>query len=480
MRTRQVLQSILRLDLVAFIGMAFRTVYPTVPYVPTWHIEAIAHQLVEVRRGIVLRLIINQPPRSLKSLSASVAFVAWLLSHNPGLKIVVVGYSNELAEELHRHFRLVVTSPWYRALFPNVRIVRDTATELITSENGGRLALSVGGSFTGRGADIAIIDDPQKEEDGFSDAARKKAIEWVTGTLFNRLNNKARSPVIVVQQRLHEDDLSGFLLSQGGWRHLKLSAIATARKAIALGKDHLGRNRLHIRQEGEPLQPKREGLAALAQIKTNKGGLLFSAHYQQEPVPLEGNLLKRDRFRLVDAPPSAPSRQVVQSWDIASQTGDANDYSVCLTISVVKGDYYLIDVWRGRLQYPDLRRMIIAQPERHRAAAIIIEDAGPGLQLLQDLNSDPPLGMIRPIGRKPEGNKVDRMAIQAAKIEAGHFHLVKAAPWLPDFLNEVLAFPRGRHDDQVDALSQFLAWAQLGRRLWMEGQDEGMPRIVYG
>src|SRR5215470_13784250 len=144
-------------------------------------------------------------------------------------------------------------------------------------------------------------------------------------------------------------------------------------------------------------------------------------------------------------------------------TGDANDYSVCTTWRMIKADYYLIDVFRARLQYPALRRKIASLVVRYGAEAILIEKAGPGLTLLQDLRSDLPNGMTRPIGVKPEGSKADRMVAQSAKIEAGHVHLPKQADWLDSFLLELLAFPHGRHDDQADSVSQFLKWAATRR-----------------
>jgi predicted phage terminase large subunit-like protein len=141
-------------------------------------------------------------------------------------------------------------------------------------------------------------------------------------------------------------------------------------------------------------------------------------------------------------------------------TGDQNDYSVCTTWLTYKNDAYLIHVYRSRLEYPDLRRKVISLAAEHRATTVLIENAGPGMNLLQDLRAAMPQGMTYPIGVKPEGSKVDRMAAQSAKIEAGHVHLPNSAPWLGEFLTELLSFPNGRHDDQVDSVSQFLRWLQ--------------------
>ena len=137
-----------------------------------------------------------------------------------------------------------------------------------------------------------------------------------------------------------------------------------------------------------------------------------------------------------------------------------NDYSACSTWLVHKSDAYLVHVYRGRLEYPDLRRKVIGLAAEHRATTVLIEDAGPGMNLLQDLRATMPGRMTRPIGVKPEGSKVDRMAAQSAKIEAGHVYLPKSAAWLGEFLTELLSFPNGRHDDQVDSVSQFLRWLQ--------------------
>ena len=156
----------------------------------------------------------------------------------------------------------------------------------------------------------------------------------------------------------------------------------------------------------------------------------------------------------------------------------------CTTWLTHKNDAYLLDVYRGRLEYPELRRKVIGLATEHRATTVLIENAGPGMNLLQDLRAAMPQGMTRPIGVKPEGSKVDRMAAQSAKIEAGHVHLPNSAPWLGEFLTELLSFPNGRHDDQVDSVSQFLRWLQndayqnpvLCPPILITRADMGLPR----
>ena len=196
-----------------------------------------------------------------------------------------------------------------------------------------------------------------------------------------------------------------------------LPAIAIEDSAIPVGPDKLYRRRC-----GEVLHAERESKELLDVVKAEMGSLMFSAQYQQRPVPLEGNLIRREWFCFYDQlPQQGPGSRIVQSWDVATMTGETNDYSVCTTWLMDKVDFYLIDVFRGRLQYPDLRRKVVSLAATHRAGTILIEKAGPGLPLLQDLQRDPPPGMTHPIGQNPEGSKADRMAAQSAKIEAGMF-----------------------------------------------------------
>ena len=452
-----VVSALLRTDLLSFLHKAFNTVFPGSPYLPNWHIQAIVHQLLEVERGGCRRLLINQPPRSLKSLSVSVAYVAWLLRHDPGRRIIVVSYSNDLAAELHRQFRMVIDSSWYRHLFPGMRPARDTGTEFVTTAGGSRYATSVGGTLTGRGADLIVIDDPLKAEEALSAPARKRVIDWYSGTLVSRLNDKETGSIVVVMQRLHEDDLAGHLLEAGGWEHLDLPAIATQDATFPLG-----RGRPYQRRTGEVLHAARESKLVLDRIKAEIGSLQFSAQYQQRPVPVEGNIIKGGWFPRYDRPPAlASSDYIVQSWDTAMMTGDSNDYSVCTTWQISKQDYYLLHVWRGRQQNPDLRRTMAALAARFNASTILMENAGCGMAMLQELQRAPPDRMPRPIGIKPEGSKADRMVAQSFKIEAGQVHLPREAEWLDTYLLELLAFPQGKHDDQVDSTSQFLKWATM-------------------
>jgi len=358
----RVLRAILRGELPFFIRKVFATISPGETYLHNWHVDAIAHQLMRAHTGEGGALVFNQPPRSLKSICVSVAYVAWLLGHDPTRRVIVASYSGDFAAELHRQFRMVAGSEWYAALFPTLRWAKETGLELITTQGGSRYATSVGGTLTGRGADLIIVDDPLNANEVYSEPARKRVIDWYGGALVSRLNDKQTGAIVAVMQRLHEDDLAGHLLRQGGWDHLDMPAIALDDEIIELGHE-----KSHARRSGDVLHPERESREALGAIKAEVGSLLFSAQYQQRPVPVEGNLIRRSWFLAYDNLPASPSRtRVVQSWDVAMMTGGQNDYSACTTWLTHKNDAYLLHVYRGRLEYPELRRKVIGLAAEHR------------------------------------------------------------------------------------------------------------------
>ena len=468
---QRLLDVALRNDFGAFAVRAFQTVTPGTPYLHGWHLDALAHALMQVHKGQVRRLIINQPPRSLKSLYCSVAYVAWVLGNDPTRRFICVSYSTELAATFQRQFRSVVGAEWYRRAIPRFQLVKETENECVTNRGGGRWAVSVDGTITGRGGHVIIIDDPLKAESAASVAERRKLEDWFTNTLLSRPDDKATAAIILVAQRLHEDDLAGYLLRQGGWRHLNLPAIALDDETVAIGP-----TANHYRKKGDPLHPERESLELLEELKGQMGSSRFYAQYLQQPIPAQGNLIRRREIREYDR---VPEGEVVQSWDIASSTGDRNDYSVCTTWVVAQRRYYLVDVWRGRLEFPHQRRKLIELSRQHQPNTLLIERAGPGLHMLQELQVAPQRGVPEPIGIQPEGDKTVRMEAQASRFEAGQVHLPKEAPWLSEFLLEILAFPRSKHDDQIDSMSQFLNWAEQRHRF---SDSDGIfcpPIIVY-
>lgn len=453
-------QVLLRSDLGFFLERVFATVSPADRFLPNWHIDAIVHHLGLVISGKIKRLIITIPPRYLKSIAASVALPAFVLGRDPTAQIVNVSYAQDLATKHAHDTRVVMLEPWYRRAFPLTRIDKCTEVELTTTARGFRLATSVGGVLTGRGGNIIIVDDPIKPQDAMSDTARVKALDWLENTLFTRLNDKVNGAIIIVMQRLHEDDPVGHLLAKGGWIHLNLPAIAEIRTEIPIGP-----GRFYVRQPGELLHAEREPQAALDRMKIDLGSAMFSAQYQQAPVPPEGNLIKPEWFKSYGtSPPYWEEGDVFfVSWDTAQKANDLNDFSVGTVwlLKSKKRELYLFDLVRGKFDYPTLRERVIAVHHRSYASFSLIEDKGSGTALLQDLRrrsdwKDP----ISVRAMMPVGDKIMRMATVSPIIEEGRVFLPERAPWLDAFLSEVAAFPRGRHDDQVDSLSQALEYVR--------------------
>lgn len=448
--------AILRTDFPSFLAKCFETVSGGAMLSPNWHHQAIAWELARIEQGEETRLIVTMPPRYLKSITISVAWVAWMLGHHPEKRFVCVSYAADLSLKHARDCRAILQSDWYLRLFPKTRIAKGRAAEMdfSTTAGGGRLSTSVGGTLTGRGGDIIVIDDPIKPDEAASETARKTVKDWYANTLVSRLNNKSEGAIVLVMQRVHEDDLTGHLLEAGGWQHLSLPAIAEQAEEIPIGE-----GRVQHREIGEALHPEREPLVQLEHQKAQMGSAVFSAQYQQAPIPTEGALFKRAWLRHYDrAPERTPGDQIVQSWDTASKDGAFSDWSVCVTALLRKNEYTILDVLRRKLDFPALRRTVISHAEQHKTDVLLIEDAASGQQLIQQLKHDAPPGVPRPIAIKPEGDKISRASGVSAKIEAGGLLLPKDAPWLDLFERELLGFPNARHDDQVDALTQLLSW----------------------
>ena len=450
------LKALLRSDFRSFLVKTFTTVSAADTYLHNWHIDAILYELNLIVSGKNRKLVINQPPRSLKSICVSVALVAWWLGKDPSKRFTVVSYSNELAATFQRQFRKVVESEWYKALFPAVKFDKFTETEAETTRGGSRFAASVDGTLTGKGADVIIIDDPMKAADANSETALRRVNEFYSSTLLSRFNNKQTGALILVMQRLHEDDLSAKVLKEEECRHLVLSAIAEDDEVIQIGPD-----KFYHRWKGEVLNEAHEPLSVYDDMKQKMGSIAFSTQYQQTPIPLEGNIVRREWFKTYEKEPvKGPGVQIIQSWDIATATGVKNDYSVCTTWAKVKREYYLLHVWRGRLEFPKLRRKVIELAKTYEPNAILIEKAGPGLQMIQELVAKSINDVPRPIGIHPHKDKVTRMSAQSSRFEAGQVFLPTDAPWLADLYRELLGFPNTKHDDQVDSVSQFLNWAE--------------------
>jgi predicted phage terminase large subunit-like protein len=395
---------------------------------------------------------------------ASIAFPAWCLGHDPTVPILCVSYAQDLADKLARDCRGIMMSPWYRRIFPT-RLAphRQAVQEFITTRQGYRLATSTGGVLTGRGADIILIDDPLKPEEALSDTQRRSGNEWYDHTLYSRLNDKRHGAIVIIMQRLHEDDLVGHVLAQEDWEVVRFPAIAEADEAHEI-ETILGTKRFRRRQ-GEALHPEREPLEVLDRIRRTIGEYHFAGQYQQSPAPLGGGLVKLEWFKRYrkDELPERFDR-IVQSWDTANKATELSDFSVCTTWGAKGKELFLLNVFRRRLEYPALKRAVRAQQSLFDANVVLIEDKASGTQLIQELIADGCHGVTR---YQPTTDKVMRLHAQTALIENGFVRIPEEAPWLAEYLHELTVFPKGKHDDQADSTAQFLDWYKK------PGKDQG-------
>jgi predicted phage terminase large subunit-like protein len=458
-------RDLMRENLFYFVWEVCQLLNPSKEFIPNWHVRAICHQLERVARGECTRLLITIPPRHLKSISTAVAFVAWLLGRDPALRIMVASYGHDLAGNHARDCRTVMESDFYRALFPKTRLFHARELELGTNLGGGRKAVSRSGSATGFGADVIIVDDLMKAGDANSPAEREAAKECFEQTLVSRLNDKRNGIIIVIQQRLHEDDLANHVLEKGTFEHLNLRAIAEDDEAHVIGRDPLtGEDALHHRARGEALFPQMESLEVLERTRREMGNMAFSAQYQQNPTAPGGNRIQLQYFGAHEKGEADRDwfQCVVQSWDTALSEEETSDYSVGTTWGYREGDWYLLDVARERLNFSALKRRVVGLKRRWRADRVIIERAGTGLSLLHELRQEEEDGWIY-TWLTPKLDKLTRLEVEAAKLETGRFLLPRRAEWLDAFRRELQAFPNGRYDDQVDSMTQFLRWTGLPR-----------------
>lgn len=448
----EVLDALLRTRLAAFINKSFHTVDPGTKYLHNWHVDLVAEYLEACTRRDIKRLIINIPPRSMKSICVSVAWPAWLLGLDPTQRIMAASYSDALSSKHSVDCRLVIRSPWYQRIFPKVILTddQDTKKKFVTTERGHRIATSVGGTATGDGGNFLIVDDPLNPLQAASVVERTRANEWFDQTFVSRLDDKMNGVIVVVMQRLHENDLTGHLLNKGGWEHLCLPATAETKTIIDFGRIKKSR------EEGDVLHHAREDAEAIARQKIELGSMAFAAQYQQRPAPAEGGIFKLSWFEKRYEQRKPSYKRIVQSWDTAIKAGQLNDPTCCLTFGERDdGLVDLLDAMVQRLEYPELKIRLVKQADEYGAHAILIEDKGSGQQLIQDARRETRLPIIP---RIPIGDKVTRASAASAMVEAGRVVLPLSAPWLTDFMHEILHFPNGAHDDQVDALSQYLDW----------------------
>lgn len=441
-----------------FLQRGFLEISPASMLYNSWYLDLISEYLEAVEQGKIKRLIINIPPRHLKSLTVNVFWTAWLLGNNPSLKIISTSYSNGLSIKHSCDTRHIMGCKWYKNLFPNTQIAYGTNTKqkFITTKQGFRLATSVGGTLTGEGGDILIVDDPHSVIQSQSKKHRQRALNWFDQTLMTRLNNPQEGKVVVVMQRLHAKDLTGYLIQKNSdWEICNIPAFEERERYIRFN------NFSYKRKSLETLNKKVCDYSRFIKIKEEIGSYAFAAQYLQQPISDQGAMIKTNWIKNYDAKKLRKFTHCFQSWDCAFKTGKNNDYSVCATFGIMDGKIYLCDIFRAKLQFNELKQMVKKKYLEYNPQGILIEDKASGQILIQDLMREYTLPILKV---RPKLDKLARFVTNLNLFEAGIIHLPSHALWVADFIAELTEFPNVSHDDQVDACTQFLNWWQTSQK----------------
>jgi predicted phage terminase large subunit-like protein len=398
-------------------------------YKPAGFHADIAKALTEVERGRIKRLAISMPPQHGKSTLANISFPAWYMGRHPTHYVISSSYGYSLSQGFSRKTRDVVTSPSYANIFPDVKIAtgQGALDEWALSAGGVYHVAGYKGGHSGHPCNLFIFDDPYSDwHDARSRATQERVNQFYDSTLLPRMSTAGA--IVLIHTRWGQTDLIG-RVADSSWTVLRFPA-----------QNSDGAYLWHEYYTNEHYEA----------IKLRQGASMWNALYQQNPTPAEGNIFKRDGWGQYNGDRPAFKR-VIQSWDTAFKQGEENDFSVCCTFGDTATDVWLLDVYRKRITYPELVAMAKQKAEQYHPNAVLIEDKASGQSLIQSLRAETRLPII-PI--KTDTDKVSRATAITGYVEAGRVKLPGQAAWLPDFMAEVLAFPNGEHDDQVDALSQ--------------------------
>lgn len=448
-------------SLTSFVREAWHVLEPSNPYIHGWHVDAICEHLEAITHGQITRLLINVPPGTMKSLLSGVFWPAWEWGPmgRPATRIIGSSYSEDYAKRDNRRMRDLVTSEWYRSIWP-IELVRAGEMAFTNTATGFRQGIPFSRLTGGRG-DRVIIDDPHSVDGAESEAERSATVRTFRESVPTRLNNPEKSAILVIMQRLHEQDVSGTILSLGlGYEHLMLPMEFDPERRChtSIGfKDPRT-------EEGELLFPERFPRAVVERDKVPMGSYAVAGQFQQRPAPRSGGMFQRGDFEIVDAVPAKVKRRV-RAWDFAAskpKPGKQPDWTVGLRMAMAEGVFYVEDVVRGRWSASEVERTLRNTATQDDTAVTIRMPQDPGAAGKADAETKVKLLAGYPMVVKPvTGDKATRARPASAQAEAGNVKLLRG-PWNEVFLDEVCAFPNAMFDDQVDAFADALNELALG------------------
>ncbi len=455
---RQLLREIARekaeRTLPAFIEQAWAVIEPGTPYVDNWHIHLIGEYMQAINQGQIKRLIINIPPRNMKSIEATVCYPAWTWTKAPEKRFIKVSYADTLSRKHNILTRDIITSPWYQENWGDMFSLKDDVNrqnEFKNSAQGFMFSTSIGGTLTGEGGDVIIIDDPQDPLQANSIAERETVISFFQNKLQTRLNDPENGVIILIMQRLHEKDLTGYILSERlGYEHLRLPATAHERTVITfpISKKQI------VREEGDILNPKRFSRKVLDDLKRTMGSVQFAGQFDQSPVPDEGIIFKREwlnkTFRELPA-----GATIIQSWDLPFKNSEVSAKCAGIVMARKGAELFILDCVNDKMSFVDSVTAIKDLTRKHpKARGKVVEDKANGPAIIDFLKKDVP-GMI---AFNPRGSKEDRALSVAPYFEAGNVYFLEGAPWAGDLREDLRKFPNGTYKDTVDATVQAILY----------------------
>ena len=438
----------------------FPVLYPGQELVYAGYLEVIATLLMGVAKRKYRNVVINLPPRHMKSALASILYPAWRLGCDPTLKFICISYGDDLAHDLSAQTRKIMRSPLYKKIFPGTVLDKNAMDYIRTTMGGYRYATAVGSDITGFGADEIIIDDPVQPEDALSERVKQQLRDWVNSSVYTRFNDPSKGALVLVMHRLAPDDLAGTLEPSADFV-LKLPLIAEESE-----KDYTYLDKtIMCREPGEPLNPTRLGVAEIEALKAKIAPHVFASQYQQRPATSGTGYCSIECLaRYAEAP---PFELIVHSWDIASTKG-GGDWTVCAKFGLAKDSdgrdiLYLIGIVRMQIELPDVGEAIASLDTQEKPALIVLDGNGIGRGVLQELGQ-------RQFKHVLPGSDLERGCSDGSKLRRfndGLFNLYNGLVRFPNampgraletLLTEIAAFPDGKHDDQVDAVSYVAAY----------------------
>ncbi len=437
----------------AFIRQAWSVIEPGTTYIDNWHIELIAEHLQAVNSGEIRRLIINIPPRHMKSIEATVCYSVWTWIQHPEKRFIKVSYSDALSRKHNILSRDIINSPWYQQNWSDrfhLKYDVNRQNEFENNHHGMLYSTSVGGAITGNGADVIIIDDPQNPIMANSETERQNSIDFFKNTLQTRLNNPKTGAFIIIMQRLHENDLTGYILSEDlGYTHLCLPAEAPERTVITfpVSKKQI------VREEGDILNPQRFDHEVIESLKKSMGSLQYAGQFQQVPAPAEGVIFKREWLHNFYSDGAAPNTQDIQSWDMAFTKSEGSAKVAGFVMGRKGADIYIKDLVNDKMTFTEsVAAVRTLSGKWPRARAKVVENKANGPAIVDLLKKEIP-GMVE---FNPKGSKDERAISVTPYFEAGNIHFPdpKTHPWVDDLIRDLLMFPKGTYKDTTDALVQ--------------------------